>query len=241
MQDALRETGSIYLFVPRSWPRQTNLLLESGVTAIAYETVTGPYNSLSLLAPMSEVAGRLSIQAGVHCLEKDQAGAGVLLGGVPGVTPAKVLVIGRGVVGDNTATIVRGMGIDVTIVDRSLPRLRGLNDEYGNTVKCIYSTTDIIEPHALQTDLVIGAVLIPDAEAPKLLSKDAISRMKNGSVVVDMAIDQGGCFETSRPTTHQKPTYIIDNVVHYCVTNMPGTAPRTSTVALFNATFISIK
>jgi alanine dehydrogenase len=217
-------------------PEQARLLMDSGVIAIAYETVTGPNNTLPLLAPMSEVAGRLSIQAGAHSLEKAQGGAGVLLGGVPGVAPAKVLVIGGGVVGDNAAYMARGMGAEVTILDRSLPRLRQLDNEYGGRVKCIYSTVDTIEEYALQSDMVVGAVLVPGAAAPKLLSRDIISRMKKGSVVVDVAIDQGGCFETSKPTTHQDPTYVVDGVVHYCVANMPGAVARTSTLALNNAT-----
>ncbi|NKB39257.1 MAG: alanine dehydrogenase [Gammaproteobacteria bacterium] len=217
-------------------PEQTRLLIDSGVIAIAYETVTGPGNTLPLLAPMSEVAGRLSIQAGAHSLEKAQGGAGVLLGGVPGVAPAKVLVIGGGVVGDNAAYMARGMGAEVTILDRSLPRLRELDSEYGGTVKCIYSTAETIEEYALAADMVVGAVLVPGAAAPKLLSRDIISRMKKGSVVVDVAIDQGGCFDTSKATTHQEPTYVVDEVVHYCVANMPGAVARTSTFALNNAT-----
>jgi alanine dehydrogenase len=217
-------------------PEQTKLLLNSGVIAIAYETVTGPNNSLPLLAPMSEVAGRLSIQAGAHSLEKAQGGAGVLLGGVPGVAPAKVLVIGGGVVGDNAAYMARGMGAEVTILDRSLPRLRELDSDYGGRVKCVFSTVETIEQYALDADMVVGAVLVPGAAAPKLLSRDIISRMRKGSVVVDVAIDQGGCFETSKPTTHQDPTYVVDGVVHYCVANMPGAVARTSTLALNNAT-----
>lgn len=217
-------------------PEQTKLLLDSGVVAIAYETVTGPDNTLPLLAPMSEVAGRLSIQAGAHSLEKAQGGAGVLLGGVPGVAPAKVLVIGGGVVGDNAAYVARGMGAEVTILDLSLPRLRELDNEYGGRVKCVYSTVETIEEYALEADMVVGAVLVPGAAAPKLLTRDIIGRMKKGTVVVDVAIDQGGCFETSKPTTHQDPTYVVDGVVHYCVANMPGAVARTSTLALNNAT-----
>jgi len=217
-------------------PQQTELLLESGVTAIAYETVTAKDNSLPLLAPMSEVAGRLSIQAGAWCLEKICGGAGVLLGGVPGVAPAKVLIIGGGIVGQNAATIATGMGADVTILDRSVPKMRRLNDIFSGRVKCIFSMAESVEEHALQADLIIGAVLVPGARAPKLLTRDIISRMKKGSAVVDVSIDQGGCFETSRPTTHTDPTYIIDDVVHYCVANMPGAVPRTSTFALNNAT-----
>ena len=217
-------------------PRQTELLVASGTTAIAYETVTATDGTLPLLAPMSEVAGRLSVQAGAHCLEKAQGGAGILLGGVPGVAPAKVLVIGGGVVGDNAASMALGMGADVTLLDCSLPRLREVDTEYGGRVKCVYSTSETIEEYALQADLVIGAVLKPGATAPKLLSRELVARMKPGSVLVDVAIDQGGCFETSRPTTHQAPTYVIDGVVHYCVANMPGAVPRTSTLALNNAT-----
>ena len=217
-------------------PRQTELLLASGATAIAYETVTAADRSLPLLAPMSEVAGRLSVQAGAHCLEKAQGGSGVLPGGVPGVAPAKVLVIGGGVVGDNAAAMALGMGADVTLLDCSLPRLREVDAEYGGRVKCVYSTRETIEEYTLQSDLVIGAVLKPGATAPKLISKELVKRMKPGSVLVDVAIDQGGCFETSRPTTHQAPTYIVHGVVHYCVANMPGAVPRTSTLALNNAT-----
>jgi alanine dehydrogenase len=217
-------------------PVQTELLIKSGAICIAYETVTDNSGSLPLLAPMSEVAGRMSIQAGAHHLEKAQGGAGVLLGGVPGVAPGKVLVIGGGVVGANAATMALGMGADVTIMDRSVPRLRELDKEFEGRVKCVYSTTAAIEEYAMQADLVIGAVLIPGASAPRLLSRDQISRMKKGSVVADVAIDQGGCFETSKATTHQDPTYVIDGVVHYCVANMPGGVARTSTLALNNVT-----
>ncbi len=217
-------------------PRQTELLLASGVTAIAYETVTASDSSLPLLAPMSAVAGRLSVQVGAHCLEKAQGGAGVLLGGVPGVEPARVLVIGGGVAGENAAAMALGMGADVTILDRSLARLHQLDSHYNRRVDCIFSTAEAIEAHALQADLIIGAVLIPGATAPKLLTRELIKKMRQGAVVVDIAIDQGGCFETSRATTHQQPTYIIDGVVHYCVANMPGAVPRTSTFALNNAT-----
>jgi alanine dehydrogenase len=233
----LRENQALFTYLHLAPdPEQTKLLLDSGVIAIAYETVTGPNNSLPLLAPMSEVAGRLSIQAGAHSLEKAQGGAGVLLGGVPGVAPAKVLIIGGGVVGDNAAYMARGMGAEVTILDRSLPRLRELDSEYGGRVKCVFSTVETIEEYALEADLIIGAVLVPGSAAPKLLSRDIIGRMKKGSVVVDVAIDQGGCFETSKATTHQDPTYVVDGVVHYCVANMPGAVARTSTLALNNAT-----
>ena len=217
-------------------PEQTKLLVESGATCIAYETVTDNHGGLPLLAPMSEVAGRMSVQAGAYHLEKAQGGRGVLLGGVPGVAPAKVLVIGGGVVGDNAAAIAVGMGADVTILDRSIARLRELDAKYEGRAHCVYSTMATIEEYALDADLVIGAVLIPGAAAPKLLSRDIISRMKKGAVVVDVAIDQGGCFETSRSTTHQQPTYVVDDVVHYCVANMPGGVARTATMALNNAT-----
>lgn len=217
-------------------PAQTELLLESGVTAVAYETVTGPGNSLPLLAPMSEVAGRLAAQAGAHCLERAQGGCGVLMGGVPGTEPAKVLVLGGGVVGQNAAYICRGMGANVTILDRSIPRLRQLDVEFGGRANCVYSTKEAIERYSAESDLVIGAVLVPGANAPKLITREIISTMKPGSVVVDVAIDQGGCFETSKATTHQDPTFVIDDVVHYCVANMPGAVPQTSTYALNNAT-----
>ena len=217
-------------------PEQAAALMKSGVVAIAYETVTGPNNTLPLLAPMSEVAGRLSIQAGAHCLEKANGGAGVLLGGVPGVEKAKVVIIGGGVVGENAAAMALGMEADVTILDKSLPRLRQLDMAFAGRVRCIYSTREAIERYALDADLVVGGVLIPGGTCPKLLTRDVIRRMRPGSVVVDVAIDQGGCFETSRPTTHTDPTYVIDDVVHYCVANMPGAVPRTSTFALNNAT-----
>jgi alanine dehydrogenase len=217
-------------------PELTGRLLDSGVTAIAYETVTGPGRSLPLLAPMSEVAGRLSIQAGAHCLERAQGGEGVLLSGVPGVAPGKVLIIGGGTVGENAAAMARGMGADVTILDTSIPRLRQLDNDFGGSVKCVYSTAETIEEYALAAHLVIGAVLLPGATTPKVLTRNVVQRMKTGSVVVDVAIDQGGCIETSRPTTHQDPTFVVDGVVHYCVANMPGVVPRTATLALNNAT-----
>ena len=217
-------------------PEQTRLLLASGATCIAYETVTQDGPGLPLLAPMSEVAGRMAIQAGAHCLEKAQGGNGMLLGGVPGVESAKVLVIGGGVVGVNAARMAMGMGADVTIFDRSLERLKELDMAFGGRLKTIYSTADAVEKHAMEADLVVGAVLIPGAAAPKLISRDLVSRMKTGAVMVDVAIDQGGCFETSKATTHQDPTYVVDGVVHYCVANMPGGVARTSTMALTNAT-----
>jgi alanine dehydrogenase len=217
-------------------PDQTRLLVESGATCIAYETVTSENRGLPLLAPMSEVAGRMAVQAGAYNLEITQGGDGILLGGVPGVEPAKVLVIGGGVVGINAARMAMGLGADVTLLDRSIDRLRELEAQFGGQMKTVYSTTDAIEHYALEADLVIGAVLIPGAAAPRLISRDLVKRMKKGAVMVDVAIDQGGCFETSRPTTHQEPTYIVDDVVHYCVANMPGGVARTSTMALTNAT-----
>ena len=217
-------------------PEQTKALIASGCTAIAYETVTDRKGGLPLLAPMSEVAGRMSIQAGAHALEKAQGGSGVLLGGVPGVKPAEVLVIGGGVVGINAARMAMGMGAHVTILDRSLDRLKYLDELYGDRITTIYSTHDAIEERLPDTDLVIGAVLIPGAAAPKLVSREQLKLMRPGSVLVDVAIDQGGCFETSKATTHQNPTYEVDGVIHYCVANMPGGVARTSTFALTNAT-----
>jgi alanine dehydrogenase len=217
-------------------PAQTAALVKSGCTAIAYETVTDRAGGLPLLAPMSEVAGRMSIQAGAHALEKAQGGSGVLLGGVPGVKPAEVLVIGGGVVGINAARMAMGMNAHVTILDRSLNRLKYLDELYGDRLTTIYSTHDAIEERLPDTDLVIGAVLIPGAAAPKLVSRAQLSLMRPGSVLVDVAIDQGGCFETSKATTHQNPTYEVDGVIHYCVANMPGGVARTSTFALTNAT-----
>lgn len=217
-------------------PQQTELLVASGATCIAYETVTDARGGLPLLAPMSEVAGRMSIQAGAHHLEKAQGGSGVLLGGVPGVAPGKVLIIGGGVVGTNAAQMAVGMRADVVILDRSAQRLRELDDLFGNQVKTLYSTVDAIEHYSAHADLVIGAVLIPGAAAPKLLRRAHLSNMRPGSVVCDVAIDQGGCFETSKATTHQEPTYQVDGITHYCVANMPGGVARTSTMALNNAT-----
>ncbi len=233
----LREGQILYTYLHLAPdPEQTAALIKSGATCIAYETVTDANGGLPLLAPMSEVAGRLAPQAGAHVLEKAQGGRGVLLGGVPGVEPAKVTVIGGGIVGHNATSLAVGMGADVTIMDRSIERLRWLDNHYQGRVKCVYSTAAAIEEHALASDMVIGAVLIPGAAAPKLLTRDIISRMKPGSVVVDVAIDQGGCFETSKATTHADPTYVVDGVVHYCVANMPGAVARTSTMALNNAT-----
>ena len=217
-------------------PEQAQGLIDSGCIAIAYETVTDRNGGLPLLAPMSEVAGRMSIQAGAHALEKAQGGLGVLMGGVPGVPPADVVVIGGGVVGINAARMAVGMGANVTILDRSLPRLNYLDTVFDGRLNTIYSTRDSVEEYVHVADLVVGAVLIPGAAAPKLVTRAMLGQMNNGAVVVDVAIDQGGCFETSRATTHQDPTYIVDGVVHYCVANMPGGVARTSTMALTNAT-----
>ncbi len=217
-------------------PEQTRLLKESGVTAIAYETVTQNDGGLPLLTPMSQVAGRMSIQAGAHCLEMAQGGSGILLGGVPGVAPGNVLVIGGGVVGSNAVRMAMGMEAQVIVLDKSLSRLRELDFQFGSKLHTIYATGEALEQHVAEADLVIGAVLVPGAAAPKLVSRAMLKTMRPGSVVVDVAIDQGGCFETSRPTTHQEPTYVVDHVVHYCVANMPGAVPRTSTFALNNAT-----
>lgn len=214
----------------------TQQLLDSGCTAIAYETVTDTRGGLPLLAPMSEVAGRMSIQAGAHCLEKSQGGRGILLGGVPGVKPGKVVVLGGGVVGTNAVSMAVGLEAHVVVIDKSLPRLRELNALFGNKIDTIYATQLAILKEVLSADLVIGGVLVPGAEAPKLVNKEMVAHMRKGSVLVDVSIDQGGCFETSRPTTHSHPTYVESGVVHYCVTNMPGGAPRTSTFALNNAT-----
>ncbi len=217
-------------------PEQTRLLIASGAMAVAYETVTSASGALPLLAPMSEVAGRMSIQAGAACLEKSKGGAGLLLGGVPGVAPAKVCILGGGVVGYHAALMAVGLGAQVTVLDRSLERLKQLDALFGNRLRTVYSTAASIEEYALDADLVIGAVLLPGATAPKLVSRAMLARMRPGSVLVDVAIDQGGCFETSRPTTHAEPTFIVDGVVHYCVANMPGAVARTSTFALNNAT-----
>lgn len=215
---------------------QTRGLVDSGCIAIAYETVTDSHGRLPLLAPMSEVAGRMSIQAGAHCLEKAQGGNGMLLGGVPGVSAASVVILGGGVVGTNAARMAMGLEAKVTILDKSLHRLYELDMQFGPTLNTIFSTRDAVEDYVLQADLVIGAVLVPGAAAPKLVTEEMVSRMKRGAVLVDVAIDQGGCFATSKPTTHAEPTYIVDDVVHYCVANMPGGVARTSTFALNNAT-----
>ncbi|RJT38551.1 alanine dehydrogenase [Mesorhizobium waimense] len=217
-------------------PEQTKGLLASGVTAIAYETVTDDRGGLPLLAPMSEVAGRLSIQAGATALQKANGGRGVLLGGVPGVLPGKVTVLGGGVVGLHAARMAVGLGADVTIIDRSIPRLRQLDDLFAGRVHTRYSTVEALEEECFSADIVVGAVLIPGAAAPKLVTREMLSGMKKGSVLVDVAIDQGGCFETSHATTHAEPTYEVDGVIHYCVANMPGAVPVTSAHALNNAT-----
>lgn len=217
-------------------PDQTRDLVTSKAVCIAYETVTSPTGGLPLLAPMSEVAGRMSIQAGAYFLEKAHGGLGVLLGGVPGVDPAKVVVLGGGVVGTHAIHIALGMGAEVWVLDRNMDVLKRLWTQFGRPLNTVFSTREAVERHVSTADLVIGGVLIPGAAAPKLVSRDLIKRMKPGSVVVDVAIDQGGCFETSRPTTHDEPTYVVDGVIHYCVANMPGGVPRTSTFALNNAT-----
>ena len=217
-------------------PEQARRLLASGVTAIAYETVTSASGSLPLLAPMSQVAGRMAIQVGAHCLEKPQGGAGLLLSGVSGVAPAEVVVLGGGVVGYNATLIATGIGASVTVVERSLDRLAWLDAQFGNRVRTLHATADAIETSVLAADLVVGAVLVAGAATPQLLGREMVARMRPGSVLVDVSIDQGGCFATSRPTTHAAPTFVLDGIVHYCVANMPGAVPWTSTFALNNAT-----
>ncbi len=217
-------------------PEQTKALIKSGAVCIAYETITGANGGLPLLAPMSEVAGRMAIQAGAAHLEKSKGGMGMLLGGVPGVAPGHVAIIGAGVVGTNALQMAVGIGARVTVLDKSVDRLRQLDLVYGNRITTLYSNAETIEESVLSAELVVGGVLVPGAAAPKLVTRNMISRMKAGSVVVDVAIDQGGCFETSHATTHAEPTYLVDGVIHYCVTNMPGAVARTSTFALNNAT-----
>jgi alanine dehydrogenase len=217
-------------------PEQTAALVKSGAVCIAYETITGPGGGLPLLAPMSEVAGRMAIQAGASHLEKSKGGAGILLGGVPGVAAGHIVIIGAGVVGTNALQMAVGIGARVTVLDKNVDRLRQLDLIYGNQITTLYSNAHAIEEAVLSADLVIGGVLVPGAAAPKLVTRAMVSRMKKGSVVVDVAIDQGGCFETSHPTTHADPTFVVDGVVHYCVANMPGAVARTSTFALNNAT-----
>jgi alanine dehydrogenase len=217
-------------------PQQVKDLQASKAVCIAYETVTREGGGLPLLAPMSEVAGRMSVQVGASCLEKARGGMGILLGGVPGVPPAKITILGGGVAGSNAARLAVGSGARVYVLDRSLEVLRNIEREFGARAVTVHSSRDTVENHVLSADLVIGAVLVPGAAAPRLVSRAMVTAMKPGAVVVDIAIDQGGCFETSRPTTHADPTYVVDDVVHYCVTNMPGAVPRTSTYALNNAT-----
>ena len=217
-------------------PQQTQALVESGAVCVAYETITGAGGGLPLLAPMSEVAGRLSIEAAGMALKRFNGGRGLLLGGVPGVRPARLVVIGGGVVGTHAARMAAGLGAEVTILDRSLPRLRQLDEMFLGRARTRFSAIETIEEEVFAADVVIGAVLVPGASAPKLVTRDMLKRMKRGAVVVDVAIDQGGCFETSRPTTHANPTYEVDGVIHYCVANMPGSVPLTSSHALNNAT-----
>ena len=235
--DMLRPDQILYTYLHLAPdPQQTKALVKSGAVCIAYETITGPGGGLPLLAPMSEVAGRMSVQAGAHYLEIAHGGRGLLLGGVPGVAPGHVAIIGAGVVGTHAMQMAVGLGARVTVLDKSADRLRQLDLVFGNRISTVYSTAQSIEEAVLDADLVIGGVLVPGAAAPKLVTRSHISRMKKGAVVVDVAIDQGGCFETSRATTHADPVYIVDGVVHYCVANMPGAVARTSTFALNNAT-----
>ncbi len=215
---------------------QTEGLMRSGAICIAYETVTDAKGGLPLLAPMSEVAGRMAIQVGAHCLEKEQGGAGILLGGVPGVAAAKVVILGGGVAGTNAARVAMGMEAYVTVIDKSLPRLYELDLQFGSQLHTLFATVENIEREVLAADLVVGAVLVAGAAAPKLVTRAMVRGMRPGAVLVDISIDQGGCFETSRPTTHAAPTYVEEGVIHYCVTNMPGAVARTSTFALNNAT-----
>jgi len=229
------QTLFTYLHLAPDRP-QTEELLASGATCIAYETVTDSHGRLPLLAPMSEVAGRMSIQAGASCLEKARGGRGVLLGGVPGVAPGKVVILGGGVVGSQALAMAVGLGASVTVLDKSVDALRRLDAQYGNRISTLYSTRAAVREQVLGADLVIGGVLIPGAAAPKLISAELVRQMQPGAVLVDVAIDQGGCAETSRATTHADPTYVVDEVVHYCVANMPGAVARTSTLALNNAT-----
>jgi len=233
----LREGQTLFTYLHLAPdPEQAKALMASGATAIAYETVTNVRGGLPLLAPMSEVAGRMSIQAGAHCLEMEQGGRGMLLGGTAGVPPAKVVVLGGGVSGANAARMALGVEAEVTILDINIDRLAELKAQMGAGLRTVFSTRQAVEDYVLDADLVIGAVLVPGAEAPKLITRDMIKAMKRGSVLVDISIDQGGCAETSRPTTHAAPTFIVDDVVHYCVANMPGAVARTSTFALNNAT-----
>ncbi len=234
----LREGQTLFTYLHLAPdPEQARALIDSGCTAIAYETVTELGGGLPLLTPMSQVAGRMAIQAGAHCLEKEQGGSGVLLGGVPGVAPANVVVIGGGVVGTNAIRMAMGMEANVIVLDKSLKRLNELDFQFGSKLRTIFATSEAIEEYVHDADLVVGAVLVHGAAAPKLVTRKMLKQMRPGSVVVDVAIDQGGCLETSRATTHSEPTYVEEGVVHYCVANMPGAVPRTSTFALNNATF----
>jgi alanine dehydrogenase len=233
----LREGQILYTYLHLAPdPGQTKGLVESGAICIAYETVTSPRGGLPLLAPMSKVAGRMAVQAGAHFLEHPNGGMGALLGGVPGVDPLKVVILGGGVVGAHSAHMAVGMGADVWVLDNNPDTLEKHWQQFGRSTNTVFSTQSSVEEHVLEADLVIGGVLIPGAEAPKLVTREMIKAMKPGSVVVDVAIDQGGCFETSKATTHAEPTYIVDDVVHYCVANMPGGVPKTSTYALNNVT-----
>ncbi len=233
----LREGQILYTYLHLAPdPEQTKDLVNSGATCVAYETVTSPFGGLPLLAPMSKVAGRMSIQAGAYCLEQPHGGLGMLLGGVPGVDPAKVVVLGAGVVGTHACHIAVGMGADVWVLDNNPMSIERHWQQFGRSTNSVFSTSDALEQHVLSADLVIGGVLIPGAEAPKLVTAEMVRNMKKGSVIVDVAIDQGGCCETSKATTHADPTYVVDDVVHYCVANMPGGVPRTSTYALNNVT-----
>ncbi len=233
----LREGQILYTYLHLAPdPEQTKDLIASGAICIAYETVTNARGGLPLLAPMSQVAGRMSVQSGAHCLEKAQGGRGVLLGGVPGVSPAKVVILGGGVVGTNAAAMALGLGADVTIIEKSTDRMEELVTRFGTQLKTLYSTQAAVEEECASADLVIGGVLIPGAAAPKLVTRKMLKDWKTGSVLVDVAIDQGGCAETSKATTHAEPTYVVDGVIHYCVANMPGGVARTSTYALNNAT-----
>jgi alanine dehydrogenase len=233
----LREDQILFTYLHLAADRdQAEALMQSGCVAVAYETVTDRHGRLPLLAPMSEVAGRMSVQVGAHYLEKMQGGAGVLLGGVPGVHAAKVVVLGGGVSGTNAIRMAMGMEAQVYVVDKNLERLYELDLQFGAMLNTVFSTVASIEQHVATADLVIGAVLVPGAAAPKLITRDTVRRMRPGSVLVDIAIDQGGCAETSRPTSHADPTYVEEGVIHYCVTNMPGAVARTSTFALNNAT-----
>jgi alanine dehydrogenase len=217
-------------------PIQTAGLRQSGCIAIAYETITDASGRLPLLAPMSEVAGRMAVQAGARCLEQAMGGSGILLGGVPGVEPAKVVIIGAGVAGSHALAMAVGLGADVTVIDRDLGRLKALDAQYAGRVRTVFSTSEAIERHVVAADLVIGTVLVPGAAAPKLVTREMVAAMKPGAVIVDVAVDQGGCCATTRATTHAAPTFIESGVVHYCVANMPGGVARTSTFALNNAT-----